>query len=138
MNGFHGTSIDYANVILGPPLSIDVTKGGGELGRGFYLGESVALASSWSKGKYNSKGVVIKFEINDSSFVKLTIKVINRWVYVYYLWKSLIIRNKSRHHLFNFDVICAPFATIDFSYQYKFESVHAQNTLNNNSIAQIL
>nr|WP_288836382.1 hypothetical protein [uncultured Flavobacterium sp.] len=135
---YHGTDRASANNIVGPPSNIDITKGGGELGRGFYVGENIALAASLSRGKFGANGVVIKFDIDDSAYVRLNTRVLNRRQYVYRLWQSLITRARAFQHIFNVDVVCAPFATIDFSYQYKFESVAAQNTLNNESIKQIL
>lgn len=138
MIAYHGTDRTSANNIVGPPSNIDVTKGGGELGRGFYVGESIALAASLSRGKFGAKGVVIKFDIDDSSYVRLNTKFLNRRQYVHRLWQNLIRRTRALHHLFYVDVVCAPFATIDFSYQYKFESQDAQDTLNNNSTKQIL
>ncbi|KQM23424.1 MULTISPECIES: DUF3990 domain-containing protein [unclassified Chryseobacterium] len=138
MIAFHGTDRTSASNIVGTPSNIDVKRGGGELGRGFYLGENIALAASLSRGKFGTNGVVIKFDIDDSAYVSLNTKVLNRRQYVYRLWQSLITRSRAFQHLFNVDVVCAPFATIDFSYQYKFESQNAQSTLNNNSIKQIL
>lgn len=138
MIAYHGTDRTSANNIVGPPPNIDVTRGGGELGRGFYVGENIALAASLSKGKYGVNGVVIKFDIDDASYIQLNTKVLNRRQYIYRLWQSLLTRSRAFKHLFNVDVICAPFATIDFSYQYKFESRNAQNALNQNSIKQIL
>ena len=34
---YHGTKDVYAQGMVGPPISVDVTKGGGELGRGTRL-----------------------------------------------------------------------------------------------------
>lgn len=138
MIAFHGTDMNSARNIVGPPSNIDITKGGGELGRGFYLGENVALAASLSKGKFGNNYAVIKFDIDDSAYIRLKTKTLNRRYYVFTFWKSLIHKSFADKHLFNVDVVCAPFATIEFSYQYKFESLVAQKTLNNNSIKQIL
>jgi hypothetical protein len=135
---YHGTDIASANHIIGPPSNIDVARGGGELGRGFYLGEHVALAAALSRGKFGLDGVVLKFEIDETAYAQLNTRVINRRVNVYSFWKCLIIRGLTRKHLYNVDVVCAPFATIDFSFQYKFESQNAQATLNNHSTKQIL
>lgn len=132
---FHGTDITSANSIL---KRVDVTKGGGELGRGFYLGENVALAASLSKGKFGGNSKVVKFDINDSEFVKLDIRTINKARYVYRTWQSLLRRKKAFTYLYNSDVICAPYATINFSYQYKFESASAENVINLHSIKRIL
>jgi hypothetical protein len=138
MVAYHGTDIASANHIIGPPSNIDVTRGGGELGRGFYLGESVALAAALSRGKFGMDGVVLKFEINETAYAQLNTRVINRRVNVYEFWRCLINRGLTRQHLYNVDVVCAPFATIDISIQYKFESQNAQATLNNNSTKHIL
>ena len=136
---FHGTDKTSAKNIVGPPSNIDVTIGGGELGRGFYLGENISLAVAYAKGKFGpKKGVVIKFDIDDSVFVTLNVKTLNRKQAIFQLWKSLLRRSREYEHIFNVDVVCAPFSTIDFSYQYKFESSLAQDTLNNNSAKQIL
>lgn len=138
MIAYHGTDKKSATNIVGPPASVDVTKGRGELGRGFYLGESVALAASLSKGRYGANGAVIKYDIDDSEFVKLNIRTLNNRQFLYRLWLSLIKRKTTHLHLFNVDVMCAPFATIHFSYQYKFESLAAQNTLNSKSTSIVL
>jgi len=136
---FHGTNKTSAQRIVGPPSNIDVTIGGGELGRGFYLGENISLAKAIAVGKYGqANAAVIKFETDDSEYVQLNVRNIHRRRAVYQLWQSLIKRNLENTHLFNVDVVCAPFATIDFSYQYKFESSPAQKVLNNNSTKQIL
>lgn len=138
MIAFHGTSKLFANNITGSPNKVNVTIGGGELGRGFYLGESVALAASFAKSRHGTEGVVLKFDIDDSSYVKLSTLILRTRQYVYRLWQSFFNRRKTNVHLFNVDVVCAPFSTIDFSYQYKFESKMAENTLNYNSNIQIL
>lgn len=138
MIAYHGTDINSANNMMGPPSNIDVTKGGGELGRGFYVGENISLAVALAKGRFGKKGAVIKLDIDDSEYSRLNIRVLNRRQYVFHFWKSLIKKSRTLQHLFNVDVICAPFATIDFSYQYKFESSAAQDVLNNNSTIQKL
>jgi|ERR1041385_9201509 hypothetical protein len=135
---FHGTSKAVASSIVGPPPSVDVNRGGGELGRGFYVGNNISLAASWAKGRHSKNGAVIQFDIDNSEYIKLNIKTINRRRHVWYRWRSLLIRSLSNTYLFNCDVICAPFAEIDFSYQYKFESQLAQDTINNHSSKQVL
>lgn len=135
---YHGTNITSANNIVGPPSNIDVTRGGGELGRGFYVGENLSLAKAIAVGKHgHTNAAVIKFEIDDTDYVQLSVRNIHRRIVVHQLWQSLIRASREYLHLFNVDVVCAPFATIDFSYQYKFESTNAQNTLNR-STKQIL
>ena len=139
MTTYHGTNKNSANTIVLPPPNIDVTRGGGELGRGFYMGENISLAKAIAVSKYGqANAAVIRFNIDDSDYVQLNVKNIHRRKVVYRLWQSLKKRGKESIHLFNVDVVCAPFATIDFSYQYKFESISAQDVLNHHSTKQIL
>lgn len=132
---FHGTDTTCANSIIN---NINVTLGGGELGRGFYAVENIGLAASFAQGKFPGNHKVVKLEIDESAFVNLRIKTIKRIEYVYRTWQSLLKRKKAFSFLFNVDIVQAPFATIEFSYQYKFESKQAENVLNNNSIKTIL
>lgn len=127
MTVFHGTDFSSAAAIT---TNVDVTKGGGELGRGFYAGEHIGLASSFAWGKFGANAKVVRLELDDSEFVTLNTRTINRSQYVFKTWKSLLSRKTTMSYVFGADVICAPFATINFSYQYKFESLHSQNVLN--------
>lgn len=139
MIAYHGTDQTSASSIVGPPSNVDVTKGGGELGRGFYLGENISLAAAIAIGKFGqANAAVIKVDTEDSAFVRLNVRTVHKRHAVVGLWQSLIKRRLAYTHLFGVDVVCAPFATIDFSYQYKFESTNAQTVLNNNAVIQIL
>ncbi|MBE7171836.1 MAG: DUF3990 domain-containing protein [Williamsia sp.] len=132
---YHGTNQASATAVVS---KVDVTLGGGELGRGFYAGENISLAASLAKGKFNSNGKVVKIDIDDTKYITLNIKTLHRKSYLIQFWKSLLKRKKTFSHLFNVDVVCSPFATVDFSYQYKFESLAAENVLNHDSNKQIL
>jgi hypothetical protein len=132
---FHGTDTNCANSIL---LKVDVTKGGGELGRGFYAGESIGLAASFAQGRFPGNHKVVKLEIDESAFVNLKIKTIKRIEFVYRSWQNLLRQREASSFLFNFDVVQAPFATLEFSYQYKFESTRAEDVLNNSTIKTVL
>ena len=126
---FHGTDQISANKILNE--KIDVTKGGGELGRGFYVGENVSLVASRAKGKNQNDFAVIEFNVDNSEYIRLNIKNIGRRELVYKQWQSFFKRNITRTFLSGFDVICAPYATFDFSNQFKFESKAGEDVINN-------
>jgi len=132
---YHGTKKEIAKSIIGPPKNIDVTLGKGELGRGFYAGENLALAASFAAGKFgNKEKAILEINIKNSDFVKLNIKSINRQTLIYKHWQTLIRNKETNTFLYGVDVIVAPFATLDFSHQYKFESFPVQKTLNNSKV----
>lgn len=135
---FHGTSLTNARKIVGSPNKIDVSLGRGELGQGFYTGTSIALAAIWAQIKYKNNGAVIKFEIDESEFVKLNGHVIKKRRGLKKLWNTLKNQKKTLTYKFGFDYIISPFATIvETGSQLKYESKKAENVLNN-SKAKIL
>ena len=138
MEFYHGTNADSASTIIGPPVKIDVTKGGGELGRGFYLGNEPSLAAALAKGKNRRNPRVLQFTIETAEYLKLDIRTIHKKGTLIHDW-SKRRREKSTHsHLYWADVVVAPFATIDIGHQYKFESIAAGNLLNKSSIKTVL
>jgi hypothetical protein len=139
MKLFHGTNVAGANSIVGPPQAADVTKGGGELGRGFYTGDNLSLAVAWAAGRHGpSSAKVIEIDIDNSAYAALNIKIIQKWKHVFQFWRYLIKNSAVSTHLFGYDVVCAPFATISMSHQVKFESTAAEGVLNKKSTMQVL
>ncbi len=129
---FHGTSISNANKIVGSPNKVDVSLGRGELGQGFYTGTSIALAAIWAQSRHRSNSAVIKFELSESDFVKLSGHVIKKRKCLKKIWNDLIKQKKTLTHKFGFDYIISPFATVEETgSQLKFESKKAENVLNN-------
>lgn len=127
---YHGTDRVTAQNIVNKPNYIDRTKGGGELGMGFYVGDSEAIAAAFAKSKFNFSGEVIEFDMNKSDFIKLDIHLVKRREKVYLLWRKIISMKKRLLYMFNKDVIVAPFATIDICMQYKFESQKGEDFIN--------
>ena len=87
---YHGTSDLVANNLSQNPSTVSVLLGGGELGRGSYAGESIALAASWSRGRLSQTGMarVLEIEISSSAYVGLTVKTLN-WQPVFNTWRQL-------------------------------------------------
>ncbi|GAB5514002.1 MAG: hypothetical protein Rhob2KO_17270 [Rhodopirellula baltica] len=136
MKVYHGTNDTNATAIAS---KIDVKKGGGELGRGFYAGENIALAAAWAQGRFGSKNAkVVEIDVPNSDFVSLSIKQIGHVRRLMRLWYRLQKKRTTRTYLFGSDVVVAPFATISFSNQYKFESKTAETTLNSKATVRIL
>lgn len=76
---YHGSDIDSINSIM--QNGADIDKGGGELGKGFYIGSSMWRAFSWAwhkAKKINKDYAVIEFDFNDNEFVKLNIQYYNK------------------------------------------------------------
>ena len=119
MIGYHGTNVPVAMKLAATPNSVEVTCGGGELGRGFCLGESVALAAAWAQGRF-SNPAVLQVGISDSEYVRLSILTLKQ-NQVVAKWQELKRTGRSRLFTFGFDVMYAPFATYP-AWQHKFET----------------
>ena len=135
MDMYHGTNSVAASAIA---KKVEVNLGGGELGQGFYAGESIALAAAWSQGRFNKDAKVVKVKLPDSDFVKLRIKQVGHFGYLRQLWRKLKTTHATKTFKFGADVVVAPFATLSFSYQYKFESPNAETVLNSSATRTVL
>lgn len=136
---FHGTNASAAAAIAGPPPCIDVTRGSGELGQGFYVGDSISLAVAWAKGRFGAiEGKVVQIDVDNSAYATLNILVIQRRRYVWWHWKYLAFKKTRATHMSGYDAVCAPFATLDMSIQIKFESVAAEKVLNASAAMVVL
>lgn len=132
MTLYHGTEQNFANQVMTLSNQIDRTKGGGELGMGFYAGDNLALAAIFAKGKYGNKNAsVIEFEIDSTEFAKLNIVLVRSRDVVFKSWRNILSQKKRFTYLYLKDVVMAPFATIDVCIQYKFESKRAEIFINN-------
>jgi hypothetical protein len=136
MDVYHGTSLSSAKDILGPPSDIDVTKGRGELGRGFYAGSEPYMAASWARGRYKEKAAVLKISLSDE-YLSLSVKIVRRASYLITHWNTLIRTKQTTTYLYGKDVVLAPFAKFDLTHQYKFESYKAESLLNRSKIKQM-
>jgi hypothetical protein len=135
---FHGTNNISAVNIMGPPLNVDVKMGKGELGRGFYLGEEPCLAGTWARNRYGQNASVLEFNVDNARLVSLTTEQITRRKLVLRKWNKMKKSGNTDKFLFNVDLVIAPFALLEFSHQYKFESMKAQQVINNSTIKKIL
>ena len=128
---YHGTSLHYGSKIIGNPINnVDVTKGGGELGQGFYLGNNIVLAHTLAIGKFGKNGRVLRFSIKDEHLVQLEAKAILKRKDVYEQWQKLFRERALKTFRYNVDYVVGPFAVIDFAEQYKFESFKSEAILN--------
>jgi hypothetical protein len=124
VNLYHGTSEVVASALSSRPSEVSVDKGGGELGRGFYAGDNVALAASWANGRFPSHPGVLEINVSTSDYVRLRILTLKQEE-VIANWKKLILRKETRVFTFGCDVVYAPFASYP-AWQHKFESSEAE------------
>lgn len=130
MNLYHGTTEECADELAGRPELVSVEKGGGELGRGFYMGDHIALAASWARGRYSGRMAVLEIRIDPSAYVRLSIKTLN-WHQVVSTWNELRTHRQTRMFVFGWDVVHGPLATMQHATQHKFESGDAEVVLRN-------
>lgn len=129
---YHGTNKKNAEKIVGPPSQLDISLGKGELGKGFYTGNSIALAAIWAQLRHKTEAVVIEFNISKNNFVQLKGFVVKTQAEVIDNWHSFISKGETNSQVFEYDYIIAPFATIEHTgNQFKFESKKAEKELKN-------
>lgn len=126
---YHGTDKQFAMEIVDRSTKIEVSRGSGEFGRGFYLGKSPVNATRWAYGRSGENSAVIKFSMSESGITKLKEKLLTHS-------KSDSLRNhvkskkSSKSHLENKDIVTGSIEHRPKSIQSKFESEDAENFLN--------
>ena len=133
MKRYHGTDEDSVQLIMGG--RIDVERGGGELGQGFYVGNLAHQAFAWAyrKGKRFGRGYgVIQFNIDDRAFYLLQRLNLKRSQAAA---KRLQMRNEGiqRTYIFGVDAVIAPIVGrryIPNFTQIKFEGDNGQDFIN--------
>ena len=133
MRSYHGTSAINAIAIRNE--TIDVTIGGGELGRGFYSGEHLHEAKAWA---YHQSGDlranVVALETPDNDVENMDLKIMDFGEAG--LRRYQIRRNdETRTFTFGCDMVWAPIVGAEkvSGDQYKWESNSAALTLNDSS-----
>lgn len=130
MDSYHGTSIRNARLLARG--RVDVSLGGGELGRGFYTGEHLHEAKAWAfHNSGDRQNNVVRFSTADSSIDSLSFAVLDystASLRRYHIKRS----GATRTYLFGRDMIWAPIvgSARAIGDQYKWESMVAQRLLN--------
>lgn len=127
---YHGSSqADCAAIAAG---GVNVSRGGGELGRGFYLGNYYHLAVQWAHHKFGRQAAVVSFTLSSFPNNGLSRKQLNRMSAVQA--RAQIRRaGEERTHLFGADTVHAHVVGghVDrTAEQLKAESTNAENFLN--------
>ena len=127
MRLYHGTTATNAVTIR--INGADVTRGGGELGRGFYLTEQLPVAMAYAKGRHGLSGDVVCFDVTDGSYATLNVLSISM-VQMQVTWYWLKITGRTGSYLYGVDVVFGPLAFHPYRTQHKFESTRGQSVLN--------
>lgn len=120
MKRYHGTHSKFLQLFLNG--NIAPTVGGGEFGQGFYVGNLAHQAWAWAWNRHGKDAGVMEFEIDDSAFLALTLKWINRQSGKR-LWKKLKQQGATKSFRFGVDAVWGPLLGGNLSnmYQIKFE-----------------
>jgi hypothetical protein len=126
---FHGTSRATANTIVGPPASIDVSRGNGEFGVGFYCGSSKSAALMWASAR-SPEPAIVSVSVSEGGYAGLRVRELSAD-------QAATMRTQARRaikigeaYVAAVDVVVGPVVGRPNLEQVKFESATAQNTLN--------
>ena len=128
MRVYHGTDVATAELLAANPRALDMARGEGEFGRGFYTGNRPALAMSQARGRFGERGRVLEITIADADYESLT-KIVMDFDTVWSTAQRLRQSGKTSTHTFGRDVVEGAFETIPHATQYKFESERAAAVL---------
>jgi hypothetical protein len=138
MESFHGTSSRFAIKLASG--GVDVSIGGGELGRGFYSGEYLHVAKAWAFNIHRSmKQNVVMFKTDDNDVNNLSFDILDAPTARAHR-NNIRSSGKVRTHLFGLDMVWAPIVgkeTITCD-QFKWESLTAQSYLNSSAVPRII
>lgn len=132
---YHGTSDLFANDLL--EGRVDISKGGGELGQGFYLGTALHVAKAWAKQMYGCE-TVIEFQVDDDDFWNFDILSLNINEALEHR-STIRARGATRSFKFNKDIVWGPIVGGPkvYSDQHKWESLSGESFLNSSSVLRV-
>lgn len=134
---YHGTTQQIANELQ--KGMIDHTRGGGELGQGFYMGDQLWVAKSWAHNRHGNDSAVLRVDIPDPNFNALSLELLSR-TEALALRKEIKSMNATRSYVHGFDVVWSPIVgtTRVEADQYKYESKNGEDLLNSSSCTRAL
>ena len=135
---YHGTKQPFANTIVGG--AVNVAKGSGEFGVGFYTQRRATDAWHWAYGRWKKKGdtpAVVAVSIEDTDLDALTIKGPLDHKNSDKLRQSAEKAGKSKY-LAGADVVVGTIKDRPAKKQEKFESATAQTLLNSSKVTRSL
>jgi hypothetical protein len=114
--------------MAGPPGTIDVTRGSGEFGRGFYMQNSKSNALTWAQNRFPGQGpCLLEVEIDDKEYTNLQIRVLSH-KQAARLTQRLRNQGTLTTHVEGVDVVVGPLTGSRWIEQQKFESLISQTS----------
>ena len=113
MKLYHGSASKYAAVLTSK--QIDVTKGGGEFGQGFYVGNNLHLVSALAWQKFQENMSIVEYEINASSLPTLRILILSKTQAKAIRYKLAKKRRKRQLYFKDNDLVIGPVVGRPFS-----------------------
>ena len=132
---YHGTSDQSAKDLIDG--KVDISVGGGELGKGFYLGTALHVAKAWAMQMHGSESVV-EFQIDDNDFWQFDIMSLTETEAKIH---RLHIKNSRLTKTFTFskDIVWGPIVGGPKVYadQHKWESKNGETFLNSDDVLRL-
>jgi hypothetical protein len=144
MKLYHGTHITSATSIMAQ--GVDVSKGGGELGQGFYLGDLEYRSYLWAYQQHGAQAAIVEMEMEENDIIderRFSLHLIQSKEEAYKIKKEIKNVGGTRTYLFGVDIVWSPVigggmaAETDVAplfNQFKFESEKAGDYLNSTSV----
>lgn len=129
---YHGTSLPFAMAMAGTPTTagtIDVMRGRGEFGRGFYSQGSSGNAARRGQTLYGNNSAVLVLTIDDQEYHALNFRRLTLNM-AQHLNQRLRTTQTQDTYATAHDAIVGPLVGQPRIEQQKFQSLHAQNLLN--------
>jgi len=137
MEQYHGTNLASATLIA--TGHIDVNRGGGELGKGFYTGDLLFQAFNWAWHQYQTDKSVVVLNFDDDEFLLLEPLCLDLFMTHQYRRQ---IRDEGLTRTFEFgeNAIWAPVVGREYHNfnQIKFESIEAEGFLNDTDVVKTI
>jgi hypothetical protein len=125
---YHGTTLESATAMATSPGRIDVTRGAGEFGRGFYTQSSVSNAMRWARGR-SPNGCVLNLQIDDDEFARLDRRILDLKQATRFIRKLRGSKTIATYTM-GCHVIEGPLGGSVVIFQWKYESDASQALLN--------
>ena len=139
MTYYHGTDSNAATNM--EQQGINLSLGGGELGKGFYIGSSLWRACSWAwqvAHKKKMQYAVIKFDLDEDKFLSLRLHCLNRQTTIDNYGERKRCNNTQDYEYSNVDAVWAPIVgrNVHDAYQIKFQNTECAKVFINQTTKQ--